>query len=64
MPSNIVMCKDGSCPRCQECYRFTAVPDPDPKKQNYMNSPLQPDGRECFFFMPDKSKKDNNESEG
>jgi hypothetical protein len=50
---DISMCKGGSCPMANKCYRFTATPS---HWQSYLSTPpVEPDGT-CKFFMEIYSK--------
>ena len=50
-PPDISMCKDEECPRRNECYRFTATPDP--RWQCYAGYKWDGD---CYYFIECKSK--------
>ncbi len=52
---DISLCDGGSCPRKQECYRFTAKPDPG-EWQVYFSVPPYDyqDAKACDLFMPNQ----------
>jgi len=49
--ADISMCQDKQCPSGDDCYRFTA--DPNPHWQSYfMISPRSANARSCEFYIP------------
>lgn len=47
---DISMCPGNNCPKKEECYRFTAIPN-EPWQAYFIANP-DPDGAACEFFWP------------
>lgn len=46
---DITMCEDHVCPKRENCFRYTAIPDPY-RQSYFVGSPRQPNG--CLNFWP------------
>ena len=46
---DISMCKGGSCPKKQDCYRYRAIPTPQ-RQAYYATPPIAADGS-CTHFL-------------
>jgi len=47
---DISMCANQTCPKRNECYRFTATPSP--YRQSYASFQPKPGDSQCEYFWP------------
>ena len=50
--ADITMCEGEGCPLRDNCYRFTAKPNPD-RQSYFVETPVSQDGKCCLLYTSD-----------